>query len=72
MGYFSNGSEGDAYENAYCSKCVHQVDCTVLLAHMIHNYEECNKKESILHILIPRDERGVNGKCTMFYGKQKP
>jgi hypothetical protein len=37
---------------------------------MIHNYEECNKKDSILHLLIPRSSDGPwNDKCTMFFGK---
>lgn len=70
MGYFSNGPEGEIYENEHCSKCVHGENCSVWLAHMIHNYEECNKKDSILHLLIPRSSDGPwNDKCTMFFGK---
>ena len=72
MGYFSNGSEGEYYESEYCSKCVHYPGseddggCAVLIAHMIYNYDECNNKDSILHILIPRDTKGNNEKCQMF------
>ncbi len=64
MGYFSNGTEGSMYEAEYCENCLHYEGCAVLEAHMIYNYDECNKK-SILHILIPRD--GIeNKKCRMF------
>lgn len=71
MGYFSNGSEGDAYWHTFCKRCVHgQSPCPVWDAHYLYNYEECNNENSILHILIPLGDDGsgpfVNGKCTMF------
>lgn len=71
MGYFSNGCEGDSYERAYCDRCVHQKPdnggCMVWLAHMLHNYAECNQQDSILHLLIPRTDDGLDNKqCTMF------
>ena len=66
MGYFSNGSEGMEYQGEWCENCIHNEDCAVLKAHMIYNYDECNKADSILHILIPRDEKGYNKQCTMF------
>lgn len=72
MGYFSNGSEGMAYEERYCSRCPHQgppdgPGCSVWLAHMLKNYEECNNEDSILHILIPLTEDKLgNQQCTMF------
>lgn len=70
MGYFSNGTEGELYENKYCSRCIHnnnsEKGCAVWDAHSIYNYDECNKKESILHILIPRSEDGTNKECAMF------
>lgn len=77
MGYFSNGSEGAAYEAHYCTNCIHYdldigVDppCPVWMAHTLHNYEECNNPDSILHLLIPRDEDGLgNGQCKMFVGR---
>lgn len=62
MGYFSNGSEGEGYEEQWCSRCLHNDGCAVWSAHQLHNYEECNKPDSILHMLIPRD----NGQCRMF------
>ena len=68
MGYFSNGTEGMEYEALYCDRCVHQGDCAVWNAHMDCNYEECNKPESILHMLIPR--KGIhNEQCRMFLRK---
>lgn len=66
MGYFSNGTEGEMYEEEFCSQCAHGDNCAVLLLHMIYNYDECNNKESFLHVLIPRDENGNNMPCTMF------
>lgn len=74
MGYFSNGTEGMVYEERFCSRCVHrdgkdgQSGCALWLAHTLHNYEECNKKDSILHLLIPRSKDGLrNEECEMFY-----
>ncbi len=70
MGYFPNGTSGMMYEEEYCNRCVHQEKpCAVWNLHMNHNYEECNKKESYLHYLIPRDKDGFNKKCTMFIPK---
>lgn len=71
MGYFSNGTEGEAYEARYCSRCIHQNGpdgdggCAVWLLHMLHNYDECNKEDSFLHTLIPRHGT-TNGRCAMF------
>jgi hypothetical protein len=67
MGYFPNGSSGCDYESKYCNRCIHEDGCAVWLAHMLHNYDECNNKDSILHILIPRSKDGLdNEKCEMF------
>jgi hypothetical protein len=67
MGYFSNGTEGEMYEEEYCSKCAHVDGCAVWDAHMTLNYEECNNEDSILHLLIPRSKDGPwNDKCRMF------
>jgi hypothetical protein len=65
MGYFANGTDGMAFEDYYCSRCIHYLKCAVWEAHIIHNYNECNNKDSILHMLIPRDEHGYNQKCKM-------
>lgn len=60
------------YEEAYCNRCIHQdgpdgSGCAVWLAHLMHNYKECNNKESILHLLIPMAKNGLdNEQCLMF------
>ena len=75
MGYFSNGTEGMGYRDRYCDRCKHDIneDCAVWLAHLVANYEECNKKESVLHILIPRSEDGLrNEQCRMFVERDDP
>lgn len=68
MGYFSNGTEGYAYWETYCSRCVHDKheDCQVWAAHLLCNYEECNNPDSILQMLIPRAKDGGNEQCKMF------
>lgn len=75
MGYFPNGTAGEMYEGYYCSRCVHQhgpdgeSGCAVWHAHLLHSYADCNNKDSILHILIPRE--GIeNEQCRMFHEKQ--
>lgn len=72
MGYFSNGTEGMMYEQRFCDHCIHQKPddggCAVMLAHLLHNYDECNKPDSILHLLIPRSKDGIgNEQCAMFH-----
>jgi len=70
MGYFPNGTAGEEYEARYCARCQHEYDaegrgCAVWDAHLLHNYDECNKPDSILHLLIPR--KGIdNERCLMF------
>lgn len=67
MAYFSNGTDGMAYKAQWCSQCLHRNGCAVLVAHMIHNYGECNRDYSILHILIPRSaDKLRNLRCRMF------
>lgn len=68
MGYFSNGTEGMLYEEAYCQRCVHFKEdecCPIWSAHLEHSYSQCNNRNSILNYFIPRE--GVrNLQCTMF------
>lgn len=70
MGYFSNGTEGEMYELQYCIKCIHNMDpdkgCPILFLHMMHNYDECDKEDSFLHVLIPRGKDHGNERCSMF------
>ncbi len=68
MGYFANGTAGMLYFEQYCSRCKWDKDqsCPIWLAHLIHNYEECNKPDSTLHMLIPRRPDGENAECFFF------
>lgn len=76
MGYFSNGNEGRSYETRWCDHCVHGFGttnrmCSVMDAHMLYNYDDCNNDESILHILIPRTSNKLgNKRCMMFIEKE--
>ncbi len=71
MGYFPNGDAGIIYEARWCERCIHNPEdpdvegCAVMLAHLLHNYDECNNSDSILHLLIPRGELD-NEQCKMF------
>lgn len=70
MGYFPNGTSAKLYEEHYCAHCAHNTEdrsCAVLDAHILCNYKEANRKDSILHILIPMADDGIgNRKCRMF------
>ena len=72
MGYFSNGTEGMGYEEAYCYKCLHQQDCPIWALHLLWNYEQFKDetKATALEMLIPR--KGIsNEQCTMFVDKEQ-
>jgi hypothetical protein len=72
MAYFSNGIEAMDYASWHCDDCVHYPGCSVLLAHELYNYDECNKPDSILHLLIPRSEDKLcNEDCTMWHKRVK-
>lgn len=70
MAYFPNGTAGDAYHEEYCSQCIHDQQeggCPIWFLHGLHNYDECNKPQSFLHILIPRTpDKLSNEVCSMF------
>lgn len=77
MAYFSNGTEGEQYEEKYCERCIHYGDenkgCPIWDAHLFFSYELCNKEndpgKQILDMLIPMD--GVwAGECRMFVEKK--
>lgn len=78
MGYFSNGTEGEMYEAAYCRRCRHYgpVDgpgCTVWLLHLLHNYGQEGAVKEMLTALIPRTADGIgNQQCRMFLAKPQP
>lgn len=77
MGYFSNGTEQIMYEEDYCDKCVHRVDCPIMTLHLLWNYDAVGEnadktKAFALNELIPIKEGGIgNEKCNMFH-KGKP
>lgn len=69
MAYFPNGTAGECYESEYCARCLHNPTtpehpgCAVMLAHLLHNYEE--ESRPVLNVLIPMD--GIEAKeCSMF------
>ncbi len=49
MGYFSNGTEGEIYQEQWCNHCIHrptqEKGCAVWDAHLLLSYEECNKRD---------------------------
>ncbi len=79
MGYFSNGTEGNMYEEKYCEKCIHYgesgEECTILTLHTCWNYEQTTDetKKTALDLLIPPAKVGLGNEiCTMFHPKQEP
>ncbi len=71
MAYFSNGTEGEIWENKYCARCLNYSEdaggCTILDVHMEWAYELCNSREAgkkILDTLIPM-EGLFAGRCSM-------
>ena len=76
MGYFSNGTEGEAYYDRWCTRCRHEspqdeVFCPVWYLHLADNYDAANDDASPLHVLIPRDEKGFNKRCAMFIARDE-
>jgi hypothetical protein len=71
MAYFANGSMGQAYEEAWCNQCLHQQGCTIWSLHLEHNYTSDKTIRELLNTLIPVDEDGHPGKCSMFYEQVK-
>jgi hypothetical protein len=75
MGYFSNGTEGDMYEENWCERCLHKSEgegCAVMLAHLVFNYEQHKDDDlkNVLDTLIP-SEGAFNAECAM-YMKSEP
>jgi hypothetical protein len=76
MGYFSNGTEGQIYEEHYCNKCVNNADgaCPVWGIHLLYNYQQQDNKaiKGILDQFISRSKDGLgNDKCNMFVEVKK-
>lgn len=70
MGYFSTGTEAQAYEADFCDRCSNREvngGCIIWMMHLMENYDECNNPDSHLHMLIPRRKDGAgNEQCAMF------
>ena len=82
MGYFSNGSDNDYYQNLYCNHCQNMRDrgdgrgegCAVMDLHWLWNYDAVGKQSDLtkktgLSMFIPRDKNGFNAECSMFLRK---
>jgi hypothetical protein len=74
MAYFSNGTEGLLYREAYCDKCRWDKDqrCPIWNLHLRHNYDECNKADSFLHALIPRRKAPQFGNEECYFFMPEP
>ena len=63
MAYFSNGTEGEVFDEQ-CSRCKYgDKSCPIAAVQMMYNYDACNNKtaRNILDTLVKDD-----GTCTMF------
>lgn len=72
MGYFANGTEVMDYEQKYCCNCEHGrgSGCAIMDLHFNFGHELTNKKDHagkiMLDTLIPVEQNGFSGKCSMF------
>lgn len=75
MGYFSNGAEGEWYEELICGRCINYKEykdgysgCPILFLHQDFNgAKEGSEAQIILDTLIPlSDVPGYNGLCSMW------
>lgn len=67
MGHFSNGTEGDMYQEKYCERCIHNAasGCPVWTMHLIHNDNKA--MAPTLNSFIPLNKDGLyNEMCVMF------
>ncbi|MGE4194685.1 MAG: hypothetical protein AB7E51_14965 [Pseudodesulfovibrio sp.] len=79
MAYFSNGTEGEMWEEDNCCKCIlGQESCPVYLAQLHGNYDQMVDGEQkglvaeILNILIPTREDGFADNCRLRLLMAKP
>ena len=85
MAYFSNNDEYEYWAKDNCHICKHwynidpetpgwdsRNNCPIEYAHLLYNYEECNKKDSILDSFIPRTKNGLGNEQCTFFIKQEP
>lgn len=67
MAYFSNGSEGMAFDNE-CSECIYGKDpCPIAFVQMHYNYDACNNETAtaILGKLVRQDKDFTYKGCAM-------
>lgn len=75
MAYFSNGCEGESYQEQYCNRCIHGAGpkiCPVWKLHLLYAYQLCNKQgepgKVMLDVLIPMAQNGLFAdKCAMYF-----
>ena len=78
MAYFSNGTEGEIYQEQYCYRCQNWNDekgCPIMDLHLLWNYDAIDEpaKEMALDTFIPRSKDGIgNEQCLMFKEKTYP
>jgi len=67
MAYFSNGTEGLAYQEEYCFKCQHDtnLDCVVWLLHLMYVGDKDGDVLDMLNTLIPVKDMEPQ-QCSMF------
>ena len=59
------------WEEENCRRCQHDRDdgCAVLAVHLLYNYDQQDagqgKLKAAMRLLIPRDDDGFNGRCSM-------
>lgn len=79
MGYFSNATENDLYQEQWCNRCIHRgpddgPGCPIMGVHFLYNYEQYKRGNEtirdILQDLIPPEGVG-NGQCKMFVQELK-
>lgn len=86
MAHFSNGTEGDIYQDRYCFRCEHWPEeddrnCPIWAAHQFYNGEQFKNDavKSILSMLIPEKPHtfkdgltyNVAAECSFFRQKQE-
>jgi len=75
MGYFSNGTEGMAYQEEFCDNCANADSdgmCAIWDAHMLYNYSQNQEVEHVLDLLIPRAKNGLGNEECKFFKRKHP
>ena len=65
------------WEEENCRRCQHDRDdgCAVLAVHLLYNYDQQDagqgKLKAAMRLLIPRDDDGFNGRCSMLLEREE-